>query len=175
MLHRKILALSRRYASSECNSNNSLNPRCIMVVAMASSVPSEIDWRRVLLIAAHTNYSDTLTYEIYEHDLIFHHKQLHIHYLQIIHKVLLEVPSAELPSSQSKTSLSFSATFRYILLCGHLPRPHAAAAVAASSVHPCVLHAAAPSPPLASGRTTWSPANGRSPWSFSVPIQSSIM
>ena len=115
MLHRKILALSRRYASSECNSNNSLNPRCIMVVAMASSVPSEIDWRRVLLIAAHTNYSDTLTYEIYEHDLIFHHKQLHIHYLQIIHKVLLEVPSAELPSSQSKNFFPFYSARPFVI------------------------------------------------------------
>ena len=70
---------------------------------MASLVPSEIDWRRVLLIAAHTNYNNNLTYEIYVHDLIFHHKQLHIHYIQIIHKVLLEVPSVELPSSQVKT------------------------------------------------------------------------
>ena len=118
---------------------------------MASSVPSEIDWRRVLLIAAHTNYNNNLTYEIYVHDLIFHHKQLHIHYLQIIHKVLLEVPSAELPSSPKLKLSLFSATSGYILRCGHLPGPHAAAAVAASSVHPCVLYAAAPSPPLASG------------------------
>ena len=48
---------------------------------MASSVPSDIDWRRVLLIAAHTNYNNNLTYDIYVHDLIFYHKQLHIIYI----------------------------------------------------------------------------------------------
>ena len=69
---------------------------------MASSVPSEIDWRRVLLIAEYTNYNNKLSYEIYLHDLIIHHKQLHIHYIQNIHKVLLEGPSVELPSSQVK-------------------------------------------------------------------------
>ena len=80
-----------------------------------------------------------------------HHKQLHIHYIQNIHKVLLEVPSAELPSSQVKTFFLQRDLWLYIPRCGHLPRPHAAAAVAASSVHPSVLYAAAPSPPLASG------------------------
>ena len=73
-----------------------------MVVAMASSVPSEIDWRRVLSIAAYTSYNNKLSYEMYLHDLLFHHTQLHIHYIQIIHKVLLEVPSVELPSSKVK-------------------------------------------------------------------------
>ena len=76
-----------------------------MVVAMASISPLGDRLASVLLIAAHTSYNNNLTYEyIYILDLIFHHKQLHIHYIQIIHKVLLEVPSVELPSSQVKTS-----------------------------------------------------------------------
>ena len=65
MLHWKILAivLARRYASSECKCDESLNPRCIMVVTLASSVPSELDWRRVRLIAARTRYNNNLEYE----------------------------------------------------------------------------------------------------------------
>ena len=119
---------------------------------MASISPLGDRLASVLLIAAHTSYNNNLTYEyIYIHDLIFHHKQLHIHYIQIIHKVLLEVPSVELPSSQVKTFFIQRDLWLYIPRCGHLPRPHAAAAVAASSVHPSVLYAAAPSPPLASG------------------------
>ena len=57
------IALSRRYASSECRCDDSLNPRCIMVVALARSVLSELDWRRVRSIAARTKYNDNLAYE----------------------------------------------------------------------------------------------------------------